>query len=340
MGAGKRLRLGLGAGFGNGTTEKLLQLVEASGSGGAEIDLDDGALGNGVDGDSAFDAADVEGGSGIDGQRNAEESGDEKGGGNDGIGRAEIAPGMAARTGDDELKTAAAKSLGDDVVRAGTVEGDERGKRGRGDIFGGGRQMPAVEMAHAAQIAFALFTDIGDKEHGHGGLNADLMEGGSQGPESGKSGAVVTDAGTEKLGVLAANVERRGGGEDGIEMSAESDGRRVGLESGARGEKVANGVSGGGEAAGPEARGEPGGAGLLGKGRRGNGGDGKLEIGDVALVTGKTLEEAVDARVGGETIDLLREGAGLNALGLRPKPGEKRHERSYGTRGEVVFGFL
>ena len=62
---------------------------------------------------------------------------DDKRGGNDGIRRAVIAPGMAAGTGDDDLKTAAAKSLGNDVVRAGAVEGDEETRDG-GDWRGGG----------------------------------------------------------------------------------------------------------------------------------------------------------------------------------------------------------
>ena len=78
---------------------------------------------------------------------------------------------------------------------------------------------------------------------------------------------------------------------------------------------------------------QPGGAGLLGKGRRGDGGDGELKVGDVALVAGKPIEEAVDARVGAEATDLLRERAGLSALGLPSSPGTEWHFRNDGTRG-------
>ena len=67
------MRLGFSAGFGNGAAKLLLECHRGVGIGGAQIDLDDGALGNGVDGRAAFDAADVERGAGIDGQRDAEE---------------------------------------------------------------------------------------------------------------------------------------------------------------------------------------------------------------------------------------------------------------------------
>ena len=117
MGARARMCLSLGTGVSHGTAEELLELVEAQGIGGAEIDLEDGALGNGVDGGSALDASDVERGAWSDRQGDAGQGADEKAGGNNGIGRSVIAPGMAARAGDGYLKTAAAKSLRDDVIR-------------------------------------------------------------------------------------------------------------------------------------------------------------------------------------------------------------------------------
>ncbi len=50
-----RMRLGFRTGVGNDAAKMLLKFVEARGIGGAEIDLEDGALGNGVDGGSALD---------------------------------------------------------------------------------------------------------------------------------------------------------------------------------------------------------------------------------------------------------------------------------------------
>ena len=80
-------------------------------------------------------------------------------------------------------------------------------------------------MADAAEIAFAFFADIGEEEQGQSGDDAELMECGGEGPERGESGAVVADAGAEQAGLLAADVERGGGGKDRVEVGAEGDGR-------------------------------------------------------------------------------------------------------------------
>ena len=105
------------------------------------------------------------------------------------------------------------------------------------------------------------------------------------------------------------------------------------MEAGTGGKEVSNGVGGEAEAEGLEALAEPGGAGLFAKGRRRNGGDGELEVRDVALVAGKPFEETVDARVGAETLDILGERGGLRAPGLPANPRTERHGRTDGTRG-------
>ena len=177
---------------------------------------------------------------------------------------------------------------------------------------------------------------------------ASLMKGGSQGPESGQSGAVVTDSGTEEPRVLAANVERSGGGKNGIQMSADGDDGSLGMDAGGQTcrqvwsgggwgrqmdlgpqrQKVSDGVRGGREAEGLETLGEPGGAGLLGKRRRGNGGDGELKVGDVALVAGEPLEQTMDARVGSEATDLLRRAYRAERARTSDRlQGTKRHQK-------------
>ena len=103
---------------------------------------------------------------------------------------------------------------------------------------------------------------------------------------------------------------------------------RSGLDTGTGGEEVSDGIGGEREAEGLESLAEPGGAGLLGKGRRGDGGDGELEVGDVALVAGEPFEETVDARVGAEAFDILGERTGLSALGLPSNPGTEWHFRN------------
>ena len=81
----------------------------------------------------------------------------------------------------------------------------------------------AVDVADAAEIAFAFFADVGDEQQGQSGDDAELMEGCGEGPERGESGAVVADAGAQEAGLLAADIERGGGGEDCVEVGAEGD---------------------------------------------------------------------------------------------------------------------
>ncbi len=126
-----------------------------------------------------------------------------------------------------------------------------------------------------------------------------------------------------------------GGGKDGIEMSADGDGWGVGMRPGAGGEQVAYGVRGSGEAEELETLAEPGGARLLGKGRRRNRGDGELEVGNFTLVAGKPLKEAVDAWIGSKATEILGERSGLSRLGLPSNPGTKWHFRNDGTREGV-----
>ena len=99
---------------------------------------------------------------------------------------------------------------------------------------------------------------------------------------------------------------------------------------GAGGEQVSYGIDGSDEAEGLETLAEPDGTSLLGKGRRRNGGDGELEVGNVPLMAGKPLEETVDARVGSEAREILDERSGLSTLGLRSCPGTEWHFRNDG----------
>jgi len=328
----------LGTGLLDGAAEALLKFFDAAGIRGAEIDLEDGLLGNGVDGGSALDGTDVESGTRLDRQRDAEERIDDKGGGDDRVGSAVIAPGMAAGAGDDDLKAAAAERLGDDVVRACAIEGDEvrDGRRGGGIRDGGGRgEVVTVKVAHAAEVAFSFLAGIGDEKQRQGGDDADGVEGRGERPEGGETGAVVTDSGAEEAGVLAAGVKGSGGGKDGIKMGADGDGRGVpgGLEAGAEGEEVSGGVGGGGEAEGLKALAEPGGTNLLGKRGSGDRRNGELKIGDVAHMLGEPAEKSVDARVSREAIHLLSERTGGGRLGLPTGPGTERHFSIDGTRG-------
>ncbi len=79
---------------------------------------------------------------------------------------------------------------------------------GLGNIGIGNRGVLAIKMFYAAQIALALLTDIGDEQQRQRGEDSGCLESGGQGPESGQSGTVVTDTGTEEQGLVAADMER------------------------------------------------------------------------------------------------------------------------------------
>ncbi len=80
-------------------------------------------------------------------------------------------------------------------------------------------------MTHAAEVAFALFAYVGGEEDRDGRGDFGEAESGSNGEESGESGGVVADAGSEDArGVgLFDGITGGSGGEDGVEMRGEED---------------------------------------------------------------------------------------------------------------------
>jgi hypothetical protein len=89
----------------------------------------------------------------------------------------------------------------------------------------GMRELFSVNMADAAEIAIAFFADVGDEEQRENGDDSELMKCGGEGPERGESGSVVADSGAEEAGMLAADIESGGCGEDGVEVGADGNGR-------------------------------------------------------------------------------------------------------------------
>jgi hypothetical protein len=125
--------------------------------------------------------------------------------------------------------------------------------------------------------------------------------------------------------VLAPNIKRSGCGKDSVEVGADGDGRSL-LKAGTRSQEVSRGVDGSGKGKIVEAMPKPGSAGVLGKGWRRNSGNCELKVGDLTLMASEPIEDTMDARVGGEAIDLLSERPGLGGLGLPKIPYAKRHQ--------------
>src|SRR5689334_25405532 len=105
----------------------------------------------------------------------------------DGIGESVIAPAMAAGAGDADVEAAAGQGLRRDVVGVRSVEDQERLNAAAGTRL-------AAEVAHAAEIAFAFFADVGDEDQTVEEIGiVERTDDAGDGEECGESGAVVGD---------------------------------------------------------------------------------------------------------------------------------------------------
>ncbi len=230
-------------------------------------------LGDGVDAGAAVDGAEVEGGARFVGERSCSNGGKGCSECRDGVGRAGVGEAVAAGSGDGDLKTSAAKGLGNGGVSSCAVEDDVSG-----DAAGVGAGI--VEMAHAAEIAFAFFAHVSEDDERDGQLDLRVDERVGEGEQTGEAGSVVAGAGRVEAenGIFSGNGgnEGRGGGEDGIEMRGEDDDGAAALGGKLRGrddgDDIADGVGGdGGQAGFFEEGGDGAAAGVFTEGRSGNG---------------------------------------------------------------------
>ena len=97
---------------------------------------------------------------------------------------------MAAGAGDGHAKTAAAQGA---IYYCAVTSAFERDGRANALCIG---RWPE-EIAHAAQVALALFADVGREEEGAGGFDLCRLDGRNQAQKSGQSGSVVAGAGAE-----------------------------------------------------------------------------------------------------------------------------------------------
>ncbi len=200
---------------GEGVEDGEFEAVKLEGGGGAEVEVRAGAFGDGVDGAAAGDDAVVERGAGLCGEGKSAEF--DEGGckGHDRVGTACVGPGMSSGAGDAHAKSAAAESSIDDGCVSGTFE-----RQGAADSAGVGRCI-GEEVAHAAEVAFALFADVGGEDDGGYGFDTGLDEGGGDGKERGEARTVVAGTGAKDAGAVFAGATIGAGRKDGVEVGAE-----------------------------------------------------------------------------------------------------------------------
>src|SRR6266481_4821023 len=181
---------------------------------GANVDFKFGFVGNGVDRGAAFDLPDVEGGARGGGNFGVDEADRGAHEGVDGIGHAEVGPTVAAGTGDGGFEAAGGQRFGGYVVGAGAVKDNH------------GFQLRLVgfdEGAHAAEIAFTFFANVGDEKDGAARLDMGFLASAGYGDERGETRAVIGDSGGEEAITVVADFYFGGGGKDGVEMGGEHD---------------------------------------------------------------------------------------------------------------------
>jgi len=317
---------------------------ELVGIGGAKIEPRGRGCGDRVDGGPAGDLTDVQRGAGISvGQIQGFECEQGTGEDEDRIGRAGVNPGMAAGAGDGNAEAAAGKSAGYDGRGASAFESD-----GGGDV----RSVRAAgeKMAHAAEVAFALFPDVGGEEDRNGGGEFGVPHGGGEAEQAGEAGGVVAGSGSEDPGVDLGGLSGSSRGKDGVEVGGEEDdlrGSRVGTL-GRRTREFGEGVAGGvdvgvGEAELPETVEEPGGAGLFAEGWGRDAEKFELPLAELRLVQMQPVERAMHRGCGGEACDAELGGGGhslSSRLGGRVFDGDEEEALGWGggASGRAVAG--
>jgi hypothetical protein len=217
---------------------------------------------------------------------------------------------VAAGAGDGDAEAAAAEGSCDYGVGASTFEGERGGDTSAVRAVG-------EDVAHAAEVTFAFFAYVGGEEDGDWRLDVGVAKGGGEGEQGGEACGVIADAGGEDAWGFGIFDGVTGGscGEDGVEVGGDEEaGRRLGLF--CRGgcefcEDVAFVVEVDvGEAELVEALEEPGGAGVLGKGGRGDADQFKLPEAELRLVQMQPVEGAVNGGEAGEAGDSTVSGGG------------------------------
>src|SRR5579864_2807361 len=186
------------------------QPLEFGSRGRTQIHAHAGRLGNGIDGSAPTNDTDVEGALGRRGDGRLAEVLDGAGEDDDRVGRAEIAPGVTTGTAHDDFEAPAAQGLGNDGVGASAVENQAVGDR----VF---PARSSKDVAHTAQIALALLTDVADEQKWHGMADTDGAE------EGGHASPVVRNTGAVEASSLLADVERSAGRKNRVDVCAQRD---------------------------------------------------------------------------------------------------------------------
>jgi len=123
---------------------------------------------------------------------------------------------MSSRTADDYFKTTAAQGFGDNCVRAcaiehqAVVDGIFPARRGK-------------NVPHAAQIAFAFFADVANKQQWQRMAEAQGLQHGGDGQYRAERRLRCRNFRDRRGGCPAADVQGRACGKDRVQVGAQGD---------------------------------------------------------------------------------------------------------------------
>ncbi len=238
----------------------------------------------------------------------------------DGIGHAEVGPAVATGAGDENFETSRGERFRGDVIGAGAVEND------CGFEFGA---VGVDESAHAAEVAFAFFADIGDEENCAARFDSGFMDRARDGDQCGQAGAVVGNSRRVQAFGVAANFHFGAGRKDGVEMRGEHDDFFVG-DARKLGDDVAGFVDRDAEAAIGEERPHGVSARRFLKWRRGNFGDADLLLVNPVVIARKPGKRRADFGGFGD----LRSVSGA----VRRTDGANWHDRKDNAKKQMFHG--
>src|SRR5260370_15541181 len=131
------------------------------------------------------------------------------------MGRAEVAPGVPARTAHYHFEAAAAQGLGHYGVSSSAIDYHAVGNR----VTPARRR---ENVSHSAQVAIAFLTDVSDEHKGQRMRNSRAPEHTGHGQHGRNARAVVGDSRTIQSAALLPHVQRRRRGEHGINIRADT----------------------------------------------------------------------------------------------------------------------
>ena len=215
----------------------------------------------------------------------------------DRIAGAIVAPAMPAGAGDGHFKAAAGQGPAGDVIGVGAVQNQERFRPGS-------IRLPA-QVAHAAQVALAFLSHVGDQQGRQRRVRQGRrrVPGGGQGQQRGQARAVVGNAGSQEPAVAGKlDFVRRAGREHRIQVRRNRH-RGAVAAAGQRGDHVARTVQARFPAQALKALRHPLGALLLQEGRRGNAAQLEVLLVDPGTLAAEPVERHAQFRRTGKISD-------------------------------------